>query len=96
MATNQRDHSCGRKCFGAEIEFNKRKDQWILTLKHRVKEGKLKEKTYLVKYPINFCPFCGENLIKEGTPHLESCDCILCSVDKLDHQEVKLKKESKE
>ena len=91
MATDNNEHSCVRKCFGAFIEFNRRKKQWILTLKHTEKEGKIEPKTYLVEYPINFCPFCGEDLYKEGTPHLESCDCILCQSKKLFDNEVKLK-----
>ena len=90
MATNLREHICGRKCYGPFVELNKRKKQWILGLKHRVKEGKLEPKVYFAKYPINFCPFCGEDLYKESRPHLESCDCVLCTSDKLDHQEIKI------
>ncbi len=82
MATNKTEHTCIQKCYGAMIEFNKRKKQWILYLKHTEKEGKLQPKTYLVEYPIKFCPFCGVSLYKEAKPHLESCNCTLCSVKK--------------
>ena len=89
MATDETEHTCIQKCYGAMIEFNKRRKQWILYLKHTEKEGKITPKTYLVKYPINFCPFCGIQLDKEAKPHLESCDCSLCTFKKAE-REVKL------
>lgn len=92
--TDNHEHYCGWTPRMAHIEFNKKlKDDspelpdlnrsgFELTLIQRKKEGKLFPKTYDIKVPVEFCPFCGQKL--EAKPHLESCECILCSPTKME------------
>ncbi len=90
MATDTQAHICSRMPRMAGIDYNKRLKQFELILMKRFKEGKIEPKLYTIKVPINFCPFCSENLDKESTPHLESCNCTLCMCKKIDKDEVKL------
>ena len=92
MATNLKEHYCSSMPRMASISFNKKlryDDKRVpelftsgfeLMLVQRKKEGKLIPKTYDIKVPIDYCPFCNEKL--EPKSHLESCDCTLCSVQK--------------
>ena len=54
---------------------------FVLEVIEMKKEGKLQPKIYVNEVLIDYCPFCGEKL--EPTPHLESCNCELCTTDRL-------------
>lgn len=67
----------------ASIEFNPNRffsPGFELTVFERKKEGKISPKTYSIKVPVDYCPFCGEKLeIKE---HPKDCDCISCEIER--------------
>ena len=78
-------HFCGRMPRMAGLTYKKNRgmhgEGYVLNLSRRVKEGKLQPKTISIDCDINFCPFCGIELIKLEE-HKGDCKCSRCEMER--------------